>query len=122
MTYLIPIRSWDDVQHESLRREVDPDFNVAHDELSACYYGHQPFRTYGTLDRELFDKLHSLIWHLHLVAFHDANMARPKSKQIPQSAYNYIYADDAITVVGTWYEREQQKIALLKQQGVTLQI
>jgi len=61
------------IQHETIRKKIDKKYNDVHDELSKCYYEKKPFRDYGILDKETFDKLHGLIFlkrDLEFVAVH----------------------------------------------------
>ena len=55
-------RNFDNIQFAELRKKVDEKFNDVHDELSECYYDKKPFRTYGILNKDTFDKLHGLIF------------------------------------------------------------
>jgi hypothetical protein len=73
-------RNFDGIQFEELRKKVDGRFNDVHDELSDCYYGGKPFRSYGVLAKDRFDRLHGLIWHLHEIAL-DGENAKQEAKE-----------------------------------------
>lgn len=92
MAWTPPERNFDGIQLADLRKVVDPKFNTVHDELSDCYYNGKPFRTFGILTKDKFDKLHSLIFHLRNIAFHQENLKLPVAKRIPEVEYNYIDA------------------------------
>lgn len=113
-------RKFEGVQHEKLRRKIDKKFNDIHDELSDCYYNKKPFRSYGILDKETFDKLHGLIFWMHDVEFHKENLKQSLEDKIPEDQYENIY--DGETVVSKKSEESQKKIDELKNQGLELVI
>lgn len=90
MAWKPPVRNFDGVQFERLRKrpELDAKFNEVCDRLSAAYYDGGTFRqgklwiNFGELkklDPEqaklIFDKLHGLVWHHYDVALVAANRA-----------------------------------------------
>lgn len=81
-------RNFDGIQFEELRKVVDGKFNDVHDELSDCYYNRKPFREYGVLDKETFDGLHGLIWHLYDVALDDENTKQGFKYGLPADLAN----------------------------------
>lgn len=111
-------RNFDKVQFEVLRKEVDPKFNQVHDELSDCFYNGKPFRTYGILTKEKFDKLHGLIFLMRDVEFHSANLRKPKKDQIPEEKYNWV--DDTGAIKRS--DLSSQAVQNLKLEGFELVI
>jgi hypothetical protein len=91
-------RNFDGVQFDKLRKVIDAKFNALHDELSDCYYNNKPFRTFGTLTKAQFDKLHGLLFWIRDVKFHEANFAQAITNRIPEEKYNDIL-DDAGNVI-----------------------
>lgn len=112
-------RNFDGIRHEGLRRLIDPKYNAAHDELSACYYGKRPFRDYGVLTKETFDDLHGLIFLKWEVEFHDRNIR--EGHGIPESEYDQVLDGDG-KVVGTRSAEAGRTIAELEAKGVKLVI
>lgn len=112
-------RNWDNIQFEELRKVVDPGFNVIHDELSDCYYNEKPFRTYGILTKERFDKLHGLIFLKRDIVFHQENLKQLEVDRIPEKEYNEIW-DDAGNVIGKKSDQILIKIAALEAEGLIL--
>jgi len=96
MAWTPPSRNFDNIQFETLRKTVDGKFNTVHDELSDCYYNGKPFRTFGILTKEKFDKLHGLIFVLRDIAFHQENFKSPPPKRIPEDEYNYVDIEKTI--------------------------
>lgn len=82
MTYTPIQRNFDNIQFAGLRKKVDPKFNTVHDELSDCYYNKKSFRNYGILNKNTFDKLHGLIFHLRYVDFYQESLKQPMGKKI----------------------------------------
>ena len=117
--YIPPQRNWKGIKHEELRMKVDPKFNKIHDELTACYYEGKPFRSYGILDKETFDKLHGLIFLHRDVEFHIENMKQLSDKRIPEEEYNLIMDKDG-NVIGKRHDEALKKISELKKQGIEL--
>lgn len=125
------IRNFDAVQFEDLRRRIDPKFNQAHDELSDCYYNYwkegksKPFHGYdvqATLgeSKELFDKLHGLIFLYRDVLFHQENFRQPEVDRIPEEKYNNIL-DDQGQVIGKKSDKAAEKIQKLQsQEGISI--
>jgi len=121
MAWTPKARNFDKVQFETLRKTMDAKFNTVHDELSDCYYNKKPFRTYGILTKEQFDKLHGLIFHAYDVTFHIENLKQIKKNQIPVEKYNNIYGDAGI-VRGTKSDTSQTAINAAKLEGYELVI
>ena len=112
-------RNFNGVQFEELRKEIDPKYNMVHDELSDCYYDKKPFRNYGVLTKEQFDKLHSLIFQKREVEFHDENLKRPE--KYDETKYNDITDKDG-NVIGKKVDKAQEKIQELKNEGIELEV
>jgi len=77
-------RNFDNVQFGNIRKHLDEEFNKLHDELTECYYEFwkkglsKPFQKYDVQStpkesKELFDKLHGLIFEHLKVAFDEFN-------------------------------------------------
>lgn len=118
MDWKPPDRNFDNIQFADLRKTLDDKFNQVHDELSDCFYNGKPFRTYGILTKDQFDKLHGLIFLQRDVTFHEENMKSAVKDQIPEDEYNFI--DDAKTVKKS--DQAAVKINGLKAQGIELVI
>jgi len=120
-----PERNWDNIQFGELRKLVDLKFNEAHDVLSGAYYGEKPFiwkgKDWGVLDKVFFDKLHSLIFHLRLLVFHQTNMELSLEKMIPEEEYNYIF-DGKGNIVGKRTDKSAAIIDGLKAKEIELEI
>ena len=114
-------RNFDKIQFEELRKIVDTKFNVVHDELSDCFYNKKSFRDYGVLSKELFDKLHGLIFLKRDVEFHEENLKQPENKKISEEEYNEI-KDSQGNLITKKNEESQQKINELKAEGIELVI
>lgn len=121
MIYKPSQRNWDNVQFEKLRKTVDVKFNEVHDELSECYYDKKPFRNYGILDKETFDKLHGLIFQMREIKFHEENLKQPIADKIPEEKYNDI-ADENENVIGKKNVEIAKQIVELKKQGIELKV
>lgn len=94
MTWKAPDRNFDKIQFELLRKLIDGKFNQVHDELSDCFYNGKPFRTFGILTKEQFDKFHGLIFAMRDITFHQENLKLPSKDQIPEEEYNALTLDD----------------------------
>ena len=118
-------RNWKGIQFEALRRLVDPKFNEAHDVLSKAYYEETEFiwkgKNWGVLDKQTFDKLHGLVFHLRTLKFHQENKKQRKKDQVPEEEYNNIY--DA---GGKLVERKRDialaRVKKLKDEGIELEV
>ena len=121
MTYIPSQRNWDNIQFTKLRKIVDPKFNDIHDELSDCFYNGKPFRTYGVLVKEQFDKLHGLIFLMRDVEFHQKNLEQPADERIPESEYNDIFDRDG-KVIDKKDLESLKRITDLKLEGFELTI
>ena len=117
MSWKAPKRNLDGIQFAELRATVDPKFNNVHDELSECYYTGKPFRNYGVLDKNSFDKLHGLIFKMRDVEFHETNTSKTKAKRINNGVYNMLLeSEDSVS------EEAVKHIAMLKAEGFELEI
>lgn len=120
-----PKRNWKGIQFESLRRQVDPKFNEAHDALSKAYYEGTEFiwkdKNWGVLNKETFDKLHGLIFHLRTLKFHQENEKQPKEAQIPEEKYNNIY-DEKGKLVEKNFDIAVARINELRDKGIELEV
>jgi len=97
MGYTPVERNYDGIQHESIRKALDPDFTAEHDKLSAAYYGGgvytapdgsvYDFRAGRTpANKALFDKLHGLVMtHEYNVAFDAYNRSLPAKDQAKET-------------------------------------
>ena len=121
MVWTPTIRNFDNIQFEKLRRVIDGKFNDVHDELSDCYYNKKPFRSYGILAKEQFDKLHGLIFLMRDVAFHQANLKQAAKDRIPEAEYNDVI-DERGVVIAKQSDIAIQKMLELKTQGIKLVI
>jgi len=118
MTWQPSERNFDNIQFESLRKQIDAKFNDIHDEISDCYYNKKPFRSYGILDKTTFDKLHGLIFLIRDIQFHQENLKQVTENRIPEEEYNFI--DEAKTIRKT--DLAAQTIQALKNEGIELVI
>ena len=130
------VRNFDRIQFSDLRKIVDPPFNDVHDELSDCYYNEKPFRTYGILDKETFDKLHGLIFYLRDIALNEANEKQAERNQKVYDVYHIKRKKEVRTEIvkdkkyelniveedKTPLEQIQAKINELKSEGLELEI
>jgi len=114
-------RNFEGIQFEKLRKVIDHKYNAVHDELSDCYYNKKPFRTYGILTKEQFDKLHGLIFLEREVDFHEENLKQPAKDKIPEAEYNDDIDRDG-KVIGKKNEQAAARIAALKAEGIELGI
>lgn len=96
-----------------------------HDVLSKAFYEGTEFiwksHNWGILDKARFDKLHGLIFHLHTVEFHRANIIQSSEDKIPESEYDFIY-DDEGKVVGRKSTESAKQIAKLKEEHIELEV
>lgn len=113
-------RNFDGIQFEKLRRKIDPAFNLVHDELSDCYYNQKPFREYGILSKEQFDKLHGLIFLKRDVVFHQENLKQEMKDIIPEDKYNDIVDFDTKEIKGKKHLESGRRIIELKKEGIEL--
>lgn len=97
--WIAPKRNYTGIQFEELRRQVDPQFNRLHDELSDAYYNYwrqgksKPFQKYDLQataeeSKALFAELHGLIFQVRDVVFHETNKKQAIGKQISEDEYN----------------------------------
>ena len=133
--YKIPNRNFNGIQFEELRRKIDAKFNNAHDELSKVYYEHWrqgdysvDFKGYKPKEgdslekaKELFDKLHGLIFHKREIEFHQENLKQPVSKRIPEEKYNFIRNEKG-DIIGNKHEESLKKKAELEAEGIKIDI
>jgi hypothetical protein len=132
MTYVAPVRNFNNIQFDRIRSILDDRFNTAHDELTSAYYDYwakgisHPWRSFDAQptpaeSKVLFDKLHGLIFQLRMIAFHNANMTLPLAQRYSEDAYRYgrdrngdILFDNLATA--------QTAISLLAAQGINLTV
>jgi len=132
MAWTAPVRNYDGIQFEALRKEVDKPFNDFHDELSASYYEggvfkHVWLKQWGypkeidfaamkAVDaKALFDELHGLQDMKRQEKFHQTNMGKAEKERIPEEKYNLIL-DEAGVVIGKNSDEIAAKIANVKTQ------
>ncbi len=144
-------RNWDGIEFEELRRKVDPLFNQLHDELSDCYYNYwrygksKPFVVKGKVfdvqetpekSKELFDKLHGLIFHLHKLKLYQENekLGNKKNMELHKRMTERIERIISRKKIGenkyivevkrdkNEIEKSQEFIQKLKQEGIELEI
>lgn len=120
MTWVAPERNREGIQFANLRARIDEKFDNIHDELSASYYDGTPFRSFGILTKEKFDKLHGLIFHIRDRVFHITNILQLPKNRTPIENYNNIYAEDGITIIGTRSEKATIQIKALRTEGFQL--
>lgn len=122
--WILPVRNWEGIQFEKLRKKIDPKFNEAHDALSKAFYEKRAFiwkgKNWGVLNRETFNKLHGLIFELRHLAFHAENKRQPARKQIPEEEYNETV--DEFGNKQKLTDRAQKKIDELKNEKLKLEI
>lgn len=82
-------RNYEGVQFSELRQKIETQYTDLHDELSAAYYNKKPFREYGILTKEKFEALHSLIFEMLAVKFHEENLKLPSKSKIDEAEYRY---------------------------------
>ena len=114
-------RNFEGIQFAELRKVIDPKYNEVHDELTDCYRNKKPFKNYSVLDKETFDKLHGLIFHIRDVEFHEENLKRPEETKYPESKYNEI-RDKNGNIIAKKNELSLQKISQRAVEGLTLTI
>ena len=130
MPYMPAIRNYDGIQFEAIRKTLDAKFNQEHDGLSVAYYDYwskglsNPWKGFDKqaapeLSKVLFDKLHGLIFHRYMVAFHNANMMLPKPKQYSEDEYRWA-KDDKGAIIGDNVADAQTAINLLTTQGIVI--
>jgi len=115
-------RNYDGVQFGEFRSTFDEKYNSIHDELSDCYYNGLPFRNYGILTKEQFDKLHGLIFLKRDVDFDETNKKQPKEKQIPEERYNDASDNGEVPLTRRKSDLAKQRILELKAEGYDLDI
>jgi hypothetical protein len=129
MSYIAVTRNTKGIEFESIRKTLDGRFNDLHDELSAAYYDYwrkglsKSFRNFNvqtTIEESeaLFNELHGLLFDLRLIAFHDANMALPIARRVPETEYRYIHERDSIVV--DKIAEAQAKIDTLASKGISI--
>lgn len=135
MVWKPPVRNFDGVQFERLRKrpELDAKFNEVCDRLSAAYYDGDTFRqgklwiNFGELkklDPEqakfIFDKLHGLIWHHYDAALVALNRS---FGEYPEEQVNFsVEVDQTGTVLKRREDLAKELIALWKSEYFELVI
>ena len=133
MSYNINTRNFDKVQYEGLRKKVDFKFNNAHDELSALYYDEwkqgnftHDFKGYKPKDeeeaKELFDKLHGLIFKLRDVALNEENERQVVKDEKLYKEFHEKKEKNGVLEEKTPFEKIQESIINLKNEGIELTI
>lgn len=130
-------RNFGRVQHAELRTKIvvgkifDAHYNADHDALTTAYRDFwrnglsspwQGFDKQATpeLSKELFDKLHGLIfWHRD-VAFHTLNQAQPPARRIEREKYDAQEVDENGVVTVWRSEASQVRIDALKLDGIEI--
>lgn len=129
-------RNFDNIQFEALRLTLDANLNALHDELSVAYYDHwrqgrsqafQGFDVQATLreSKELFDRLHGLIFAHYDKLFHEANLALPLQERIDEEKYDIVRGGGELSSDSILYrksERAATAIATLKAAGVAITV
>lgn len=128
-----PARNFDGIQFEAIRKQIDAKFNEIHDRLSAAYYNRSVFDNgeekidFGKMReenpkvaKELFDKLHALIFFHRDVEFHEYNTTLPANQRIAESEYNEMQNEAGETARKS--DLSAVKIAELKNSGVQLSL
>ena len=116
--YEVEERNYDNINFETLRREVDAKYTEFHDALSAAYYDgasldHQLAVDMGytirpidfgvlktenpVLAKEIFDLLHEGQEIKRQIDFHEINMAKPPQDQISEELYNVVANGETMT-------------------------
>lgn len=103
-----PSRNYEGIFLSELRQEVDEKYNLLHDELSDCYYNKKPFRNYGVLTQEQFDKLHGLIFLMRDEELFEKHKKLPIEKQVKELEIDI--------------EDTRRKINQIKSEGFDLEI
>src|SRR3990167_2706054 len=114
------------IQFDSLRKDIDPPFLAAANELSDAYYKFwkrgesspwQGFDVRATLElsKALFDKLHGALWNAHALAIHDANVARG----FPYDTEKTDPLDDRTSVRRS--VQIKARLAYLRSEGINMQ-
>lgn len=126
-------RNFVNIQFAELRKNVDPQYNDFHDELSTTYYNglvfkHAWLKKWGypmEIDfaalkvsdpaqaKALFDEIHALQDWERQKKFHDENMKLPENERIPEEKYNIIY-DESGSIVGKHSDDVLAKINTLR--------
>jgi hypothetical protein len=68
--------------------------------------------------KEVFDKLHGMIWNKYAVKFHQANMVEALENRVPENEYNDV--NEQGEVVAYRHEQAQAAIQNLEAQGFEL--
>lgn len=93
------------IHMQNARDIIDPVFNKLHDELEVAYYHYWKkglSKKFLTFDKEFspseskvkFDRLHSVLFQLHLLALHKTNQSQPENDVVPIEQYGYCYDDN----------------------------
>ncbi len=105
------------IRHAKIRRIIDQKYVDVHDKLTDCYYNKKPFRSYGILDKETFDKLHGLIFLKRDLEFHEANIKQ--EEPYPESEYNRETRGGKVINL---YDEAKERIAALKADEIDIKI
>jgi hypothetical protein len=142
MSYQPTERNYKDVQFGSVREQVEPVYTSLVDELSACYYDHwqlgesRPFVTKdgSSFDvvltdgefnpdatKELFDKLHGLIYHRMELAL-QVEYKKLEGKEAEKYQRYNDYKDQDDPTVLTKEDLANRFIDQLTQEGIEIDI
>jgi len=118
-------RNFDNIQFADLRKTVDQEFNLIHDELSDCYYNYWKLGKSKSVDidgiiydkketieesKAQFDKLHGFIFNLREVKFHQENKKLPEKERILEDKYRY-EKDEKGNILRDKIQEAQDKIS-----------
>ena len=110
MMYRPAERNRDGIQHEEIRKVLDPDFEVEHDKLSASYYDGGVYTAPdGTVydfrdgktsaNKAILDKLHAVLTHEYNVGFDAYNRALSPKDQVKETAEKQAAAVESAVAV-----------------------
>lgn len=133
-------RNLEGVEFEKARKAVDSQINALHDQLSDCYYGYwrqgksKPFvvgarswdmQATPAESKDLFDKLHGLIFMHHekkLFEFNDAQPAREQDARLKGLADNEQVSEKTGAVIAPRRTTVENGIAALAAEGIEFDI
>lgn len=69
--------------------------------------------------KELFDKLHGMLWHIYQVRFHERNQLEPAKDRVPENKYNELF-DNQGNKIGDKHTQSQGFVNQLKTEGLDL--
>lgn len=134
MAFVPATRNFDGVQFEEIRLTLDDRINKLHDELSVAYYDYwrqgrsQEFQGHDVQatpreSKELFDKLHGLIFTHYDRLFHETNMALPVNERIDEEKYDIVRGGVGDRdILYRKSERAAEVIAARKAEGIEITV